>query len=49
MNISVYKPLLNFSIYAKIDQIASVNVPTQYSTTHYLANSSRQGRIQDFP
>ena len=34
-----YIPLLNFSVHAKIDQIASVNAPTQYSTTHYLGNS----------
>ena len=33
--------LLNFSVHAKVDQIALVNMPTEYSTTHYLANSSR--------
>ena len=25
----------------KVHQIASVNMPTEYSTTHYLVNSSR--------
>ena len=32
----VHNPLLNFSVHTKVDQIASVNVPT----TNYLANSS---------
>ena len=32
--------LLNFSVHAKVDQIASANAPTLYSTTHYLTNSS---------
>ena len=35
----VYNPLLNFSVEAKIDQIASVSAPAEYSTTHYLVNN----------
>ena len=35
VNISVHTPLQNFSVNAKLDQIASVKLPTQYSTTHY--------------
>ena len=31
-------PLLNFSLYATVDQLASMNVPTWYSTTHYLVH-----------
>ena len=31
--------LLNFSVHTKVDQIASVDVHAQYSTTHCLANS----------
>ena len=38
----VHNPLLNLSVDAKFDQIASVNAPTRYSTAHYLSNSSRQ-------
>ena len=37
----VHNPLLSFTVHAKVDQIASINGPTYYSTTHYLANSSR--------
>ena len=37
----VHKPLLNFSVHTKVDQIGNVNALTLYSTTHYLANSSR--------
>ena len=36
----VYHPLLNFSVHEKFDQIAIVNVPADYSTSNYLANSS---------
>ena len=34
----VHNPFLNFPVQARVDQIASVNVPTMYSKTHYLAN-----------
>ena len=36
----VHNPLLKFSVHTKVKQIASVNSPTYYSTTHYLANDS---------
>ena len=36
----VHYPLLDFSVYAKADQIVTVYVLTYYSTTQYLANSS---------
>ena len=36
----VPNPLLNFSVYAKVDQITSLNAFTSYSTSHYLVNSS---------
>ena len=32
--------LLSFSVHKKVHQIKSVNTPTQYSTTPYLANNS---------
>ena len=37
----VQSPFLNFSVQAKIDQIASVNAPISYCTTHYLESGSR--------
>ena len=33
---------LNISVLAQIEQITSLNAPVYYSTTCYLANSSRQ-------
>ena len=36
----IHNLVLNFSFNTKVDQIASMNVPPQYSITHYLANSS---------
>ena len=36
-----HNPLLNFSVHAKVGQIASVKAHTLYSTTHYSANSYR--------
>ena len=36
----VHNPLMKFSVHTKVEQIASVNSPTYYSTTHYLANGS---------
>ena len=35
----VHNTLLNFSVQAKVDQIASVNAPTYHSTINYLVNS----------
>ena len=35
-----HNPLLSFSVHTKVDQIASMNAHTSYSTTHYLPNSS---------
>ena len=35
----VHNPSLNFSVHTKVDQIASVNTLTHYSTTQYSANS----------
>ena len=37
----LHNPLLNFSLHAKVDQIASVSATAQFSTIHYLAKSSR--------
>ena len=35
----LHNPLLNFWVNTKVNQIASVNASTKYSTTHYLANA----------
>ena len=35
------QPIVELFSPRKVDQIASVNAPIKYSSTHYLANSSR--------
>ena len=44
----VHNPLLNSIVHAKVDQITSVNIPTLYSTAHYLVDSLRNSSPNKF-